>query len=191
MKQIELFKICITCNESKAEYDFYFRKDNNSYRKQCKKCWDIKTKSWALNNPDRRKKIANKYAHNNNHKVRIYKAKIRKIDSLKLRKWCLENPEKKKAIDRAWCQKNKGIICAKVRLRQINKVKATPKWANINKIREIYKEANRLGLVVDHIIPLKHPLVCGLHVEGNLQLLTLSENCKKHNKFEPFSKSLI
>ena len=191
MKQIELFKICIICNEQKPEYEFYFRKDNNSYRQVCKKCWDIKNKLWALNNPDKRKKIANKWARNNLDKARANKAKHRKLDPLKMRKWCLENPEKKKAINRAWCNKNKARICAKVRLRQINKIKATPKWANLKKIQEIYQEANKLGLVVDHIIPLKHPLVCGLHVEGNLQLLTLSENCKKSNKFEPFSKSLI
>jgi hypothetical protein len=57
-------------------------------------------------------------------------------------------------------------------------------WANQQKIRQIYEDANRLGLVVDHIIPLQHPLVCGLHVWDNLQLLSRSENARKNNKFD-------
>lgn len=60
-----------------------------------------------------------------------------------------------------------------------------PSWADRKLIAYIYKEARYLGLEVDHIIPLKHPLVCGLHVEENLQLLTPEENNKKRNKFDP------
>lgn len=38
---------------------------------------------------------------------------------------------------------------------------------------------------VDHIVPLKGTLVCGLHCGDNMQLLTDSLNSKKHNSFWP------
>lgn len=40
--------------------------------------------------------------------------------------------------------------------------------------------------VVDHIVPLKHDLVCGLNVVANLQVLTNDENVKKRNSFTPY-----
>lgn len=66
---------------------------------------------------------------------------------------------------------------------------AQPKWANKKAIDEIYSTAKKLteetGIPheVDHIIPTKHPLVCGLHVENNLQIITRRENQMKSNKF--------
>ena len=68
--------------------------------------------------------------------------------------------------------------------------KSMPAWADKDKIYEFYKEARRLtketGILhqVDHIIPSTNRLVCGLHNEFNLQILTKSENCSKSNKFE-------
>lgn len=65
--------------------------------------------------------------------------------------------------------------------RRALKLNATPKWANLDLIKEVYLNCPE-GYHVDHIIPLKNKLVCGLHVENNLQYLPAVENIKKGNK---------
>lgn len=65
---------------------------------------------------------------------------------------------------------------------------ATPKWANLATIEEMYNQKMLLNngsnlYHVDHIIPLNHPLVCGLHVETNLRIISKNDNEKKNNKF--------
>lgn len=60
----------------------------------------------------------------------------------------------------------------------------TPPWADLAAITALYTEAKQRGLTVDHEIPLNHPLVCGLHVQFNLQLLTAAQNSAKGNHFE-------
>ena len=66
---------------------------------------------------------------------------------------------------------------------------ATPTWADQQRIDEIYAERLRLNSAnsqqyeVDHVIPLKGKLVCGLHVHYNLQILTKDKNHEKTNKW--------
>lgn len=66
--------------------------------------------------------------------------------------------------------------------------RATPKWADKQRIVDIYlraqmKSKGRRKYHVDHIIPLQHPRVCGLHVPDNLQILTQKVNCRKNNRW--------
>ena len=74
---------------------------------------------------------------------------------------------------------------------------ATPKWADHDEIRYMYKECLRLSdemgmeLEVDHIIPLKGRNVCGLHVPYNLKVVSHSLNRIKANKFDSKSESRI
>lgn len=68
---------------------------------------------------------------------------------------------------------------------------ATPSWVTKEQklmMRQLYLEAMRLTkltgerYVVDHIVPLINPTVCGLHVPWNLRVITQAENLKKSNK---------
>lgn len=67
---------------------------------------------------------------------------------------------------------------------------AQPAWANRKAIDAIYRRARALrragkDVEVDHIVPLIHPLVCGLHVSYNLRILERSLNAKKSNHTFP------
>lgn len=80
------------------------------------------------------------------------------------------------------------IICStKVRGALISL--GTPCWADRIKMQGFYKHARELTATtgipheVDHIIPIKHKRVCGLHNEFNLQVLTKAENQKKGSRF--------
>ncbi|WBU54156.1 HNH endonuclease signature motif containing protein [Paracoccus sp. SCSIO 75233] len=78
-------------------------------------------------------------------------------------------------------------------VRRAAEINATPDWLTADdhsEIRGVYTKAARLteatGIPhhVDHIVPLKHPLVCGLHIPKNLQVLTGTENVQKNNSFD-------
>lgn len=65
---------------------------------------------------------------------------------------------------------------------QLTKIQRVPAWADLDKIRAIYLEAQKKGMVVDHIIPLRGNSVCGLHVENNLRIISNEENLEKSNR---------
>ncbi len=89
---------------------------------------------------------------------------------------------------RNWAQMNAPSVNARIANRRAAKIRATPAWANQQKIAEIYAEARRLTKAtgirheVDHIYPLQSDKVCGLHWEANLQIITEFENIQKLNR---------
>jgi hypothetical protein len=58
-------------------------------------------------------------------------------------------------------------------------------WADRAKLREMKRTARRRGLVLDHIIPITHPDVCGLTVPENLRMVPPLVNAAKSNKWTP------
>ena len=100
--------------------------------------------------------------------------------------WIKRNPEKRKKVSKDYIQKNWSYYVEYSSLRARNQLQAKPSWLNEWEeflTKELYHLAKLRKLEVDHIIPIKHDLVCGLHVPWNLQLLTRSQNAKKSNKF--------
>lgn len=68
----------------------------------------------------------------------------------------------------------------------------TPYWADKTSVASIYAQCKLMNSkngkktwAVDHIIPLNHPLVCGLHIASNLRIISYLDNQKKSNNHWP------
>lgn len=164
-----------------------YQKENSEYFKKLRKEYYVKNKEEIL-------KKQKEYYHNNFVEI-SNKSKLRYEENKseiipKVTEYRKKNPEKVKTFQKRYRENNPDKLKEHFLRRKYQINQATVSWANKEKIKEIYKERNRLiretGLMynVDHIIPLLNDKVCGLHVENNLQIIKDSENFIKNNKFE-------
>lgn len=137
-------------------------------------------KEWQAKNPEKVKAKAARFRERNRDLINANFSRKRK-----------ETPERVKEIRRAYRDRHPEITGVENAIRRAIKRNARVEWADKNAIRQIYRLAKaketETGVPhhVDHIVPLKSKLVCGLHVEANLQVLTAFENISKHNKTWP------
>lgn len=95
------------------------------------------------------------------------------------------------AVSLKWRRTNGAVLAAARVRRRAAEIKATPSWANPFFVREVYALAalrsKMFGFAwhVDHIVPLRSKLVCGLHVEYNLQVIPAADNMTKSNRTWP------
>lgn len=168
-------KNCNRCFITKAITDF--SKANtcvDGHRNYCKACQKIKKDEWRV-----------KHKEHHNQKCREWTAKNREKRLETQRKYNAKivASGKSKLQGRAWREKNQERARAYVNYRRRKLRQATPEWADTTKIKLIYIKAQHLKLTVDHIIPITHTQVCGLHVDYNLQLLSARDNFIKNNTF--------
>lgn len=158
--------------------------------------------------PKKKKEYFKKYYQENRAKWKeAYEASKEQILEQK-RINRLENPEKFKLIDlkRYWKDSKKQVARVKAYAqanpekanfragkRRAAKLQRTPKWLTASdwiEIKWAYRIASErsketgIKHAVDHIIPLQGENISGLHVPWNLQILTVSANCSKHNKIK-------
>jgi len=99
------------------------------------------------------------------------------------------NKDSKRLYDKQRYEDNKYYYVQKAnkRLRNIARADYTLDALYVQDLYTQAKEAESIfgyAFHVDHIVPLKHDLVCGLHTEDNLQILSAKDNLTKSNKFE-------
>jgi len=100
-------------------------------------------------------------------------------------------PEIINSYRKKWAEANPESVREHVKQRRRMNKKATPAWLTSEQkaeMKQMYLDAvvasriTGIRYVVDHIYPIQGEFVCGLHVPGNLQIITLKENSIKHNK---------
>ena len=148
-------------------------------------CVECMKEDWAIDNAKRAQKpkseaakAAGKRYYERNREAVIARAAARPHEEVKhyKHKYKEANPELYKALTSVRKRRHRS---------------ATPKWVTKEQklaMRALYLEAQRLtkltGMryVVDHIVPLINPEVCGLHVPWNLRVITQDDNLRKSNK---------
>jgi hypothetical protein len=173
-----LKKICNNCCQYKFVYEYYPRYAT------CKECTLEKqkgrSKEYYRENKDKICARTNAYYSENKDKYLEYKRVNRANNYEREAELSRECRQRNLELDPAKLKAKEAFHAAK---RRASKKNATPKWADLAKIRDIYSTASALGMSVDHVIPLQHSRVCGLHVENNLRILPIEDNCRKSNSF--------
>ena len=192
-------KVCSACGDPKALSNFSKRKiSKDGYRSVCKLCRADQTKKWCKVNKDHVAERGKEYREANKER-----------EAERRKKYNEANKGRVAERNKEWRKANPDKIRSKNAKRKSIRLQAHPPWAATLKkrqIEEIYtlarmqSEATGKEYHVDHIHPLQAPkvvmfegemipLICGLHVPANLQILEASVNCSKYNKFEPYVES--
>lgn len=189
-------KRCTMCKIEKERTEFNkARRERDGLMFTCRECGKILDRQRRLKDPEKEKARKDKYRREHMKERNLARQRWAKENPEKIKEYrkrtYLKNKEKENFKALEYAKNNRGIINALSSKRKAQLRKAMVGWGDLNKIREIYIECNRItketGIEhhVDHIIPITSKYVCGLHVENNLQILTGSENCSKQNSFKP------
>lgn len=182
------------------------RSYNASYRSTRMQSLAEYQREYRKNNPD--KIVSRNSAHyekvrdsislnrkTNSHIVLTKEAEYRasRIDILRRNGAIYREMHREKLLKRqaAYRLANPEKNAARASKRRATELQATPRWALREELDDFYVIARLFRMYtgqpyhVDHIVPLRSKLVCGLHCESNLQLLLGDENIQKSNRYWP------
>jgi hypothetical protein len=173
-------KVCTKCATPKAsnEYARDASKKDGLYS-SCKAC-TTRTLGSSILDASRQWKKRNR-EHIKEYKRSLYVAHPRPP----------KDPTAPKRAKKAWKRRNPSRVIADRARRRAKECRATPTWANEFFMREAYELARRRSKIfgfkwhVDHVVPLRSSMVCGLHVHFNLRVISGRENQRKGNRLWP------
>jgi len=208
-------KVCPKCGCEKG-FDC-FSKDKstkNGITCYCKDCLGASRKSkkpfgkgynktYYLNNRDKVLDSNKRYREKNSDVLKQKKSQYylnnKEAINQKNRENYYKNLDSRKESNRSWKQRNKSSVLLSATLRKKKIRAATPPWLSEDQksqIRDLYWLAQDLRSVtgeeyhVDHIVPVRNEVVCGLNVPWNLQILPSDINLSKSNSFDAQEEGL-
>jgi len=188
-------KKCSKCGAEKPLLDFAVRGVGTRHSR-CKRCVSALAREYRANNLVHvRAKDMERHSRDREKRLKQqqeYRAENYEKLQRSIRKWRDENHDRYKVSRRNWYARlaDKSQWASNSANRRSAKRKATPKWADLEKIKTVYSDAAFISYVtgvthhVDHVIPLRGRNVCGLHVENNLQILSWEANLQKGVRYE-------
>jgi hypothetical protein len=175
-------KTCTACGLRKPIGAFSRKAENpDGRRHHCRDCVSDRGREYRAANPDKVKASKASWAERNVEKMQEMARRFRdrkggyKGETARLRQ---SNPEAYARRTHLWAK------------RRAARERATPPWYDDAKVKAIYLQAARMrragfDVHVDHIIPLRGDLACGLHVHNNLRIIGAKENISKGAKCLP------
>jgi hypothetical protein len=166
----------------RAEYREANQESLRQKRRDCRVANPDRDVAYYKANVEHVKVVARAYRAANKDKVASY---FKALDQTPARR------EQNNARLRAWKKVHPDRVNADWSRRRAQMMQAYPAWANDELIAEAYELAQLRTLwtgipwQVDHIVPLNSELVCGLHWEGNLQVIPAVANLAKNNNWWP------
>ena len=182
----------LKCKEAKAAYDKAYRKDN-------KEKISTRQKAYYVANKEKIKAKHKAYHSANKEKRKAYrKANKERIKANKAA-WYVANREKIKAYAVSWREANRDRRSAAEAKRKALKLEQIPIYLRdcpieekriyqTYKLRDAFIKITGVQHHVDHMWPLSDG---GPHWSGNLQIITATENVRKHAKVDPTIKATI
>jgi len=189
-------KRCASCSSLKPRESFpEDRRLASGLSSWCRACKNAATADWKRRNKEQVNAAARDWRKANPDKRRAIAKRWQLANAEKYKKliadWQKRNAEKRRETVRNYAKRHSARVNVRNRRYSGQRKVAMPPWANEFFMEEAYALA-RLRTqvtgdkwVVDHIVPLRSAIVCGLHAHTNLQVIPHIANSSKGNKWWP------
>lgn len=176
-------KICKVCSVAKLNEEFCVDSRNRDGRTgHCKLCQQKRTQKWKKENPAEAKESARR-TFNVIKETEAYK-EMHKVHSAAYR---VRHPGRASQSKREYRLRNPHVDSSS----RLARRRAVPTWMDKEGVKAMYLKRDELTAAtgikhhVDHIVPIQSDLVCGLHWEGNMEVIPAIANIVKSNKVWP------
>jgi len=157
----------------------------------CVECSSQRKHLWSKENPEKVAKQKRNWIARNLEKVKYSKSESQKRNresaNARNRKYAASHKEILREKTAEWGRNNHDKRNATAAKYRASKLQATPVWIDFDQVSRVYELAQEyrvkgIDAEVDHIIPLQGKNVCGLHVQGNFQIINMIHNRAKANQ---------